>query len=236
VVTLLDAKKEWKSGAKKDFSCGDRKFAANIGIKFRTPEEFFLEEKEAPFEWDSIDPVKFVKELKPGLKINEDGVTSDSQEMVLMVGPPASGKSTFTKKYFEPAGYVRVNRDTLKTQAKCKQAVRDAFTEGLSVVVDNTNGSLDGRAEYIALAQDKGVPVRCFVFKTSPELCEHLNYVRVRETNGAVRRIPDVAYRTYNKNFEEPTTSEGFSEVRQIEFVPDFRGDEEFKKVWQQWT
>jgi len=155
---------------------------------------------------------------------------------VLMVGPPACGKSTFTKKYFEPAGYNRVNRDTLKTMPKCKQAVNAAFTEGLSVVVDNTNGSSSSRAEFISIAQDKGVPVRCFVMKTNEELCDHLNYFRVRETKGAVRRIPDVAYRTYNKNYEEPSASEGLSEIRNIDFIPDFRGDDEFKKMWLQWT
>lgn len=41
-----------------------------------------------------------------------------------MVGCPASGKSTFRKKYFEPHGYIAVNRDTLGTAEKCLK-VRD---------------------------------------------------------------------------------------------------------------
>jgi bifunctional polynucleotide phosphatase/kinase len=36
-----------------------------------------------------------------------------------MIGPPASGKSTFTKKYLVPHKYVHINRDTLQTQEKC---------------------------------------------------------------------------------------------------------------------
>jgi len=35
----------WKTGRKKDFSCGDRKFALNSGINFKTPEEFYHNEK-----------------------------------------------------------------------------------------------------------------------------------------------------------------------------------------------
>jgi len=46
-------------------------------------------------------------------------LTLQNQEFVIMVGMPASGKSTFRKKYLEPQGYVAVNRDTLGTMAKC---------------------------------------------------------------------------------------------------------------------
>ena len=41
------------------------------------------------------------------------------EEMVVMVGCPASGKSTIRKKFLEPHGYVAVNRDTLGTAEKC---------------------------------------------------------------------------------------------------------------------
>lgn len=112
--------------------------------------------------------------------------------MVIMVGRPASGKSTFVEKYFVPHNYTRVNRvstlalatliisqDTLKTPAKCKAVAKEALNEGLSVVIDNTNGSAATRAEYIALARAKDVPVRCFYMTTEQEVANHLNYIRV---------------------------------------------------------
>jgi hypothetical protein len=46
----------WKPKAKKDHSCGDRKFADNIGIKFQTPEEFFLKESASKFSWGDFNP------------------------------------------------------------------------------------------------------------------------------------------------------------------------------------
>jgi len=153
-----------------------------------------------------------------------------------MVGPPASGKSTFSEKYLVPHGYERVNRDTLGTAAKCHKAAQDALSEGVSVVVDNTNPSSSARAEYILIAKKFKIPVRCFHFTTDIEIAEHLNHVRVRESSGNTKKIPAVAYNSFKKNFEPPSPSEGFSEIIQIDFIPDFRGDDEFEKIFKQWT
>jgi len=224
----------WKKGARKDFSCSDRKFAANIGLPFYTPEELFLEENiEATFEWGSVNPLVVCQDPQP---LETPQYHSAELEMIIMIGLPASGKSTFTQKYLVPNGYTRVNRDTLGTAAKCIKVAQEALSEGVSVVIDNTNGIPEKRAEFISLAKKMRVPVRCFYFTTSRELAAHLNYVRVRETGGKIKRIPEVAYNNYLKYFQPPSTSEGYSEIIKIEFVPDFRGDVEFERMFKQWT
>ena len=48
----------WKLKAKKDHSCGNRKFADNIGIRFQTPEEYFFNEPPIKFSWGGFDPKK----------------------------------------------------------------------------------------------------------------------------------------------------------------------------------
>ena len=68
-------KKNWAPGKPKDFSCCDRMFAANIGVRFSTPEEFFLGQSPAPFEWTAPNPVEFLKgakEPQPPLKLHSD--------------------------------------------------------------------------------------------------------------------------------------------------------------------
>jgi polynucleotide 5'-kinase involved in rRNA processing len=42
--------------------------------------------------------------------IEEKDYASSSQEMVLLVGQPSSGKTTFAKRYFVSKSYVHVNR------------------------------------------------------------------------------------------------------------------------------
>ncbi|XP_066299427.1 bifunctional polynucleotide phosphatase/kinase-like [Branchiostoma lanceolatum] len=224
--------KEWAPGKPKDFNCSDRKFAANLGVKFFTPEEFFMGEEPAPFEWRTFDPKDFLTN-HPAAKVTTE-YHSKKQEVVVLVGPPAGGKSTFCKRHLAAHGYTAINRDTLKTQAKCQQVTKDALKSGKSVVIDNTNSSKAVRAEYIAIAKKAGVPVRCFQMVTPFDLAHHLNYFRQTQTKGKVRRIPDVAYNVFKKNFEEPTTAEGFSEVKKIEFQANFdrKADEDLFKCW----
>lgn len=126
-------------------------------------------------------------------------------------------------------------RDTLNTPAKCLQATREALAAGKSVVIDNTNPDSDSRAPFIEAAEDQKVPVRCFVFKTDIDTAQHLNYVRQTMTKGEIRRIPDVAYAMYKKRLDEPSKEEGFTEVKEIQFVPDF-SDAKVQHVFMQYT
>ncbi|XP_052225823.1 uncharacterized protein F21D5.5-like isoform X2 [Dreissena polymorpha] len=224
--------KEWSPGKPKDFSCSDRKFAANLGVKFQTPEEFFQGESPAKFDWGSPNPTSFLNKAPPGDKAVYH---SKCPEVVVMVGAPASGKSTFRQRYLEAHGYVAVNRDTLGTMQKCVKVAKEALMQGKSVVADNTNPSVSARKEFVDIAKAAGVPCRCFVMNTPIDLANHLNYVRQTQTSGTVRRVPDVGYNVYKKNYEAPLKSEGFSEILHIDFCPNFDSERE-ESVFKQWT
>ena len=70
---------------------------------------------------------------------------------------------------------------------------------------------------------------------TNWDLAKHLNYVRQTYTESEVRRVPDVAYNMYKKNYEEPEKSEGFSAIETVDFEANFI-DERHEKIFRQWT
>lgn len=120
------------TGVPKDFSCSDRDFADNVGIRFLTPEEYFLKHKPREFK-RSFDPRAFVEKVE-----SEDGLVFEKQnlqDMVLFVGSPGSGKSTFYSKHLKPLGYIRINQDTLKTREKCFKIAEENLSQGKSVVI-----------------------------------------------------------------------------------------------------
>ncbi|RUS20191.1 polynucleotide kinase 3 phosphatase-domain-containing protein [Endogone sp. FLAS-F59071] len=228
----------WKAGHKKDFSCTDRKFAENLSLTFHIPEEFFLGEPKAAFDWGGFEPKKLPKNSPLFTPTTTSLVPDDRhQEVVVLVGYPACGKSQFASRWLVPKGYVYVNQDTLKTKDKCVAAATKAVKEGKSVVIDNTNPDSVTRSAYIDLAKSHHIPARCFWFVAPEALARHNNaYRALRKIGGNENKremVPGMAYNVYNGKFKEPEVGEGFVEVKKVNFVWD--GEEEEKKEWERW-
>ncbi|XP_005990983.1 bifunctional polynucleotide phosphatase/kinase [Latimeria chalumnae] len=218
---------------KKDFSCSDRLFALNAGLRFFTPEEFFLGWKKAPFKLPDFDP----RSLDPQARLCDPPsatLVSASSEVIVAVGYPASGKSTFFREFLLPEGYEHVNRDTLGTWQKCVSACEAALQRGQRVVIDNTNPEVESRSRYIDCAQKAGVPCRCFRFMASIDQAKHNN--RFREMSGKDHvSVNDMVLNSYKSKFVAPSLSEGFSEIVQIHFVPRFK-DPKLESLFRQFS
>ncbi|EAA30326.3 PNK3P-domain-containing protein [Neurospora crassa] len=229
----------------KDFSCSDRNLAHNVGIQYQTPEEFFLGEEPRNFTRD-FDLVKYPYPSSPTTTDPDSSSSSSSskkeeilftktspQELVLFVGPPGAGKSTFYWRHLKPLGFERVNQDVLKSKDKCLKAATEYLKEGDSVVVDNTNPDPDTRKQWVELAKKQGVPVRCVWFRTPLVVCEHNDAVRAlnKPLNPESRTsLPKLAFNSFNSRFKEPKVKEGFQDVTEVDFK--FRGTKEEYEIW----
>eukprot|EP00177_Eucheuma_denticulatum_P003669 GFKZ01006650.1.p1 GENE.GFKZ01006650.1~~GFKZ01006650.1.p1 ORF type:complete len:525 (-),score=61.92 GFKZ01006650.1:1059-2633(-) len=243
----------------RDFSDSDLRFCINIGLTFLTPEQYFNGNAEEAVSMDTIkgfDPRAYLQENQEVIMLNDAsnmdqllkqimvppdiigdldmGQCGSDQPpavltMVLMHGPPASGKTTFVRRYLLPRGYVWINQDTMQTFSRCSRATRNALAQGKSVVVDNTNPDQVARAKYIDMAKGHASKVRVVVLSmdTDEEVAKHLNISRERETNGEVRHIPVVAYHAYRRRLEEPKLHEGIDRVALVHFIPTFSSQRE---------
>lgn len=224
-----------RAGEVKDFSCSDRNFAYNVGINYKTPEEYFLDEVPRRFQRD-LDFTIHAHGHRTPETLPLVFSKTDRQEIVIFCGSPGAGKSSFYRTNLEHLGYKRVNQDTLKSRDKCIKVAREHLEKGESVCVDNTNPDVETRTHWINLAKNHQIPIRCVWFKTQLSVAEHNNAVRAmnKQLNFEARElVPKVAFVSYEKRFKEPKLSEGFVEVIEHEFR--FNGTQEDHDIWAQY-
>lgn len=201
----------WAPRKKKDFSDSDRKCAVNLGCPFKTPEEFFLGTPPATLpplpDWGAW------LDAQPEQDVGAWGSRDGQQEVVVLVGQPASGKSSLAARVFAPAGYTVVSRDELGTAPRVLKAVRSALSSGDAVVVDNTNPTVAARKPFVDAARAAGVPVRALVVATDPAVAAHLNGFRAATTG---KHVPQVAINTYASKYTPPSMGEGFDAVHVV--------------------
>lgn len=220
-----------------DHSDSDRKFALNIGIDFMTPEDFMMNESpKMPFKLSGFDPKAYLRNLP---KDSEYKFVPRTRELIIMVGPPGSGKTEFVNTYIVPNGYVHINQDTCKTKAKCLSMAEEAMTKHQSLVIDNTNPDIPSRMAYTSMAvKYKYKHIRCIILKTDIELAKHLANVRHLYSGGTVHNINPIVYHVYLKHFMKPQTEEHFDEIETVNFDFD-RGhfkDPIWKKFFEMYT
>ncbi|XP_045115645.1 LOW QUALITY PROTEIN: uncharacterized protein F21D5.5-like [Portunus trituberculatus] len=217
---------------KKDFSFSDRLFALNVGLKFYTPEEHFLDAKTQAFNMPEFDPRKVDASL-PLYDPSMTKVPGHKLEMIVLVGFPGSGKSFFCSTHLAPLGYVVANRDTIGSWQKCVSVMEQSLKDGKHVVIDNTNPDLESRKRYIEAAKKCGATVRCFIFATSKDHARHNNKFREFSEEDH-SKVSDMVFNMYKSKYVEPTLKEGFHDIVKVNFIPHFKNqsDEKMYKMF----
>lgn len=147
------------------------------------------------------------------------------------MGPPASGKSTFTKKLVDK-GFVPLNRDTEGGKiADLLPKLESLLKDNKDVVLDNLFPTAEVRKPFLELAKKYNSPVECQLMGTSIEdatfnvvqrafkligkfpLPEEIK--KAKHTN----IFPPTVLFKYKKEFQKPDLSEGFSKIDVFKFV-----------------
>jgi len=254
------------AGRKGDHSASDLLFAMNLGVDFQVPEVFYGIAGECELAANKTSVLKknvledeqlfnptMEKISKRQSKIN--AATRDEilamledkhkQSLVIFMGSPASGKSSWYAKYLKGiAGLVYLGMDTFNgTLGKFHKEVEANLKKGENVVVDNTNGTSKAREKLATLAKgvkkETGRQIQVIVvyFNTEKRVCLHLNALRTKMVNvcelqkkqNCGHNVPAVAIHTYWKYLEPVNLDKepNIDVVYTLGWEPQFSGFDE---------
>jgi predicted kinase len=173
--------------------------------------------------------------------------------VIMFVGLPASGKSTFSKAMLSafPDYFVRINRDEMRGKGECDNLLHQSLASYLKqersssssssskkkgsnyllpfqvILLDNCHVTKEKRKEWIEACHY--VPIWCVFFQRSIAECKERILTRedhpTIKTGKAGCHIID----TMNKTLEIPTLKEGFQQVFTV------TNDQEMEELLEKW-
>lgn len=136
-------------------------------------------------------------------------------ELILLIGLQASGKSTFYRTYFSQS-HTLVSKDLMPNHRRKGQRqaflIHAALQERKSVVVDNTNPTLEDRAALIELGNIYQTEQIGYYFRSTVPASLARNQTRLGKA-----RVPDVAIYATAKKLVVPSYAEGFDQLFAVE-------------------
>jgi bifunctional polynucleotide phosphatase/kinase len=155
------------------------------------------------------------------------------QELVLLAGPPGSGKSSVAAQF---SSHTCINQDRIGSRARVVSAVRAALSEGKSVVVDRTHHSRDARKTILTEVFEggafAGLRVRALaamgatmtiLAHSARHSVLHREHDPLRERKQAL--IPAGVSAKYAAEYTLPEASEGFAAVDFFTCAPGAGGE-----------
>lgn len=138
-----------------------------------------------------------------------------NNQMIILVGLPGSGKSTFCQKYYP--NHIRISQDDLGSKDKCIQKCLDALEANKNVIIDRVNFNAKQRSTWIELGlQNNCESINCIVLEVMEEECiarviERKNHPTINESI-SVEKKREIVY-NFNKMLEMPSLKEGLSAI-----------------------
>ena len=128
-------------------------------------------------------------------------------EIILLIGIPASGKSTFYRQRFAET-HLQISLDILHSRVREMEVLQAALAAGKSCVIDNTNVTAEERARFIAPARDHAYRITGYYFRSVLAECLPRNAQR-----SGKERIPESGMKGRAAQLELPSRSEGFDSL-----------------------
>lgn len=136
-------------------------------------------------------------------------------EIILLIGIPASGKSTFYRQRFS-ATHLRINLDMLKTRHRERSLFEWCLAMQQPCVIDDTNSTREVRAPWIEASRAAGFPVHGYFMQSRIDDCLQRNRLRPGKAC-----IPEGGVRHHHSRLELPSLAEGFASLHFVRMAAD---------------
>ncbi|KAI8146150.1 AAA domain-containing protein [Fennellomyces sp. T-0311] len=147
-----------------------------------------------------------------------------SNRVLILVGLPGSGKSTFSNTLVDlKPNWRRVNQDDLRSRKNCEIHCRKFLRQNYNVVVDRCNFDEQQRSTWIRIAREFQVPVDCIVFTADQQTCGDRIMGRENHPTGVIGNEGVQILARFVKNYEPPVNpvGEGIEKVLYVDPSPD---------------
>lgn len=159
-------------------------------------------------------PASKITFFTPEVRFPFDFQQLASYDLVLLIGYPASGKSTLAHRLQEELKFTVVSRDDpeYKTMVRCAKATKALLEQGKKVVIDNLNTTREARSTFLDLVRTSSTQFK--QRHSAAALDMNVPMLEAMTRNGRREKpVANVVIYTFRKNYQPPTTEEGFTKV-----------------------
>ena len=215
-----------------DYSCIDRAFAFNIGIKFLTPERFFQNyTKISICEYSKdiinqqsrkIEALNSMKTHSP-IIIDELYLLPKSEKYtVMIVGPPSCGKTTLAKKInqkwiidYKIGKVSHVSENSFETFEELQNSINQQLIDEKSVIVDLLC-NMTNITKIIKTSMTNHAPILIIEIKVSERIVKLLDFIKV-QTSKTYKTIvySKKQWKDYYKQYKKPV----FADIPCVKYV-----------------
>ena len=136
-------------------------------------------------------------------------------EMIIFIGIPASGKSSFYKANFFTT-HMRISLDLFNTRNKEHRLMDTALHVQQRMVIDNTNVSRHDRSLYIVKAKARRYRIIGYYFRSPLQECMQRNAMRQGKEH-----VAHAGLLAKYRQLEEPVYDEGYDALYAVDLIND---------------
>ena len=128
------------------------------------------------------------------------------KQLIILVGPPASGKSTYAKQK-ESEGFIHISQDIMGRFEYLKH-FSVALSSGKNIIVDRMNFNKQQRKRFIDSGKEMGYTIHVVEFLIAGEICleraeKRIDHPTIKDVETAKKVL-----KFYWGNYEKPEPNE----------------------------